>query len=151
MTLPSSGTISLSQMRNEFALGNPVSMSQMYGRGGAPGSGPISFSTMRGRSNSPFDVQPGTYSRSAFRTVSFAIVCTGSAVWNVSWSSALNTSQNIGNGGSGTTLQISLTSPRQGSADTGFWYPTLTRTATITATVNGRNYTWTITLTSQGT
>lgn len=51
MTLPSSGPISMAQMRNEYGLGNPVSMSQFYGKNGLPGSGPIRFSDFYGKSN----------------------------------------------------------------------------------------------------
>ena len=51
MTLPSSGPISMSQMRNEYGLSNPVSMSQFYGKPGIASSGPLAFSSFYGKSN----------------------------------------------------------------------------------------------------
>jgi hypothetical protein len=50
MTTPGSGPIAVSDVRSEFALSNPVSFSNFYGKGGAPGSGQISMSDMHGRS-----------------------------------------------------------------------------------------------------
>lgn len=51
MTLQGSGQISISQMRDEYALGNPISMSSFYGKNGLPGSGQIRFSDFYGKSN----------------------------------------------------------------------------------------------------
>lgn len=52
MTLPSSGQISIAQMRNEYNLGGGgVSMNQFYGKPGLPGSGALSFSAFHGKSN----------------------------------------------------------------------------------------------------
>ncbi|GEM_PF-3840992 len=48
MTTPS-GTISAQDVANEFGLGRPISFSSFYGKGGAPGSGPISLGDMRNR------------------------------------------------------------------------------------------------------
>lgn len=51
MTLQSSGAISMSQMRDEYGLSNPVSLSQFYGKNGLPSSGVIRFSDFYGKSN----------------------------------------------------------------------------------------------------
>ncbi len=51
MTLQSSGAISISQMRDEYGLSNPISMSNFYGKNGLPTSGAISFSNFYGKSN----------------------------------------------------------------------------------------------------
>ena len=51
MTLQSSGAISMSQMRNEYGLANPVKMSDFYGKNGLPTSGAIKFSDFYGKSN----------------------------------------------------------------------------------------------------
>lgn len=51
MTLQSSGQISIAQMRDEYLLGNPISMSGFYGKNGLPGSGQIKFSDFYGKSN----------------------------------------------------------------------------------------------------
>jgi hypothetical protein len=51
MTLPT-GTISMSQIRDEYGFGNPVSLGSARGKPGAPGAGAvISMSQMRGLSN----------------------------------------------------------------------------------------------------
>jgi hypothetical protein len=51
MTLPGSGLISIAQMRDEYGLGNPIAMSQLYGKPGIPSSGPLDFNTFHGKSN----------------------------------------------------------------------------------------------------
>ena len=51
MTLPT-GTISMSQVRDEYGFGNPVSLSAARGKPGAPGtSSSIAMSQLRGLSN----------------------------------------------------------------------------------------------------
>lgn len=50
MTLPGSGPISIAQMRDEYQMGNPISMNQFFGKPGIQGSGPISFSNFHGKS-----------------------------------------------------------------------------------------------------
>jgi hypothetical protein len=51
MTLPT-GTISMSQVRDEYGFGNPVSLSAARGKPGAPAAGSvISMSQLRGLSN----------------------------------------------------------------------------------------------------
>jgi F5/8 type C domain-containing protein len=59
MVLPSPGqTISLSQVRNEFGLGNPISMSQVRGRGSnVPSSGSMSMSGSLGGKSSYLKVR----------------------------------------------------------------------------------------------
>jgi len=60
MTLPSSGPITLFQIADEFGLAhNSVFPTAFYGKGGAPSSGVLTFTTFYGRSN---------YSLSAPRT-----------------------------------------------------------------------------------
>lgn len=51
MTLPSSGPLAISQMRDEYALSNPVAMSHFYGKNGLPSSGALSFGGFYGKSN----------------------------------------------------------------------------------------------------
>jgi len=53
MTLQSSGAISIAQMRDEYGLSNPVSMSDFYGKTGLPSSGAIRFSDFYGKSSYP--------------------------------------------------------------------------------------------------
>lgn len=107
MTLPSSGSISLSQMRDEFRLGNPVSMSQMLGRGGAPSSGSISFSTMRGRSGAVFSPLTGTYSVNEEGLAQFTISCTAPATWT--WTRDLTAiTASVATGGSATSITFAL-------------------------------------------
>lgn len=107
MTLPSSGSISLSQMRDEFRLGNPVSMSQMLGRAGAPSSGPISFSTMRGRSGAVFSPPSGTYTVMEEGLAQFTVSCTAPAVWT--WTRDQTAiSPTVATGGTATSINFSL-------------------------------------------
>jgi hypothetical protein len=62
MTTPTGFPISLSQMRTEFGLGLPCTFPDaFYGKGGAPASGTMSFSTMFNRSNISFNVPSGSY------------------------------------------------------------------------------------------
>lgn len=103
MTTPS-GTISAQDVINEFGLGKPVSFSQFYGKGGAPGSGPISLGDMRNRSNTPtFSPPPGNYQEDGYRTATFVLSCSRSATWTYTRSG-----QTAGNG----------TSPASGTAAT---------------------------------
>lgn len=50
MTLQSSGPISMGQIRDEYQLSNPISLSQGYGKPDLPGSGPISMGNFYGKS-----------------------------------------------------------------------------------------------------
>ena len=59
MPLPSSGTISLSQIQTEFGGSNPISLSEYYGvASGIPTSGTISMSQFHGKSAG---IPDGTY------------------------------------------------------------------------------------------
>lgn len=51
MTLPSSGSISIAQARDEYQLSNPVSMNQFIGKPNMQGGTPISFWDFYGKSN----------------------------------------------------------------------------------------------------
>ena len=52
MTLPASGPIDLYQIADEFGLAHTTTFpTGFYGKGGAPSSGPLSFSDFYGRSN----------------------------------------------------------------------------------------------------
>ena len=51
MTLPSSGTIKMSEIKAEFGGTNPVGLSDYYGKDGVPSSGTIKFSDFYGKSS----------------------------------------------------------------------------------------------------
>lgn len=139
MTTPS-GTISVQDVANEFGLSFPVTFSQFYGLGGAPGSGPISLYDMRNRSNVSFSPAEGTHNVQAQGTAYFNASCNVDAVWTYTKSTTVNI--NIGPSGStGRSVLVSLAAPR-GQTREG--------SITLTATANGRSRTWTVYLTAWG-
>ena len=50
MALPNSGPLSLSQIQAQFGGTNPISLSEYYGAGGVPVSGPLSVGDFYGKS-----------------------------------------------------------------------------------------------------
>tara|TARA_R100001460_G_scaffold32478_3_gene63647 strand:+ start:1039 stop:1863 length:825 start_codon:yes stop_codon:yes gene_type:complete len=72
MALPSVGSaISLSQIQSEFGGSNPISLSEYYGKGNAPGSGAITMSAdFGGTSNAPPD--PQTFSGAGTSNITIA-------------------------------------------------------------------------------
>lgn len=61
MTLQASGAISFSQIRTEYGMSNPVSLSQYYGKPGMQASGAIAMSNFYGKSNITRQPATGDY------------------------------------------------------------------------------------------
>lgn len=142
MTTPS-GTISAQDVINEFGLGKPVSFSQFYGKGGAPGSGPISLGDMRNRSNTPvFSPPPGNYNQEGYRTATFGVGCSRSATWTYTRSgTTANNGTSPASGAAATSLQSTQTLSGQ--------QVTTSCNLSIYATVDGVQYgPWSVTVTA---
>jgi hypothetical protein len=67
MTLQSSGPISFENIRAEYGMGYPVSLSQYYGKPGMQSSGPISLSDFYGKSNITRQPASGEYYSGSFK------------------------------------------------------------------------------------
>ena len=137
MTLPTSGPISAQNVANEFGLSSPILFSTFYGKGGAPGSGPISLADMYGRSNVPiFNPGPGSYSAG---TGGFFTITSSTPV---SWSY----SQNHSPAGSGADISSGATA----SSITLFPPNQEFFSQSVTYTVSAAGQSWTITITTPG-
>jgi hypothetical protein len=149
MTLPASGNISWNDICVEFSL-NPstaVWPASFYGKGGAPGSGSLSFNNFYGRSAAAaYNPMPGTYTfedngiNGAGGLGASASVTrnAGSAVWTyvISGANIGAVSPSIGSGGSAATVTFNL------AANTAMHGSD--RSATVTLTQAGN--TWTLNL-----
>jgi hypothetical protein len=150
MTLPASGNISWSQICTEFSL-NPTTAvwpASFYGKGGAPGSGNLSFSDFYGRSaGGSFTPAPGTYtytdngqlgSAGGGPGASVTISSTTTQTWTYSATGSSSYSATLASGGSGTSIGFNL------PAATG----TSNRSTAIT--LNAGANAWNITLFATG-
>lgn len=134
MTLQTSGPISIAQMRNEFALSNPISLNQFYSKPGLPTGGVISFSDFYGKSNivfTPSEQEVNRFSASGSLVQQFT--CNQVAVWT--WSGSGVASFNIANGGSHTSMTITVPFVNGGVRR---WV------GTITGASNGVSMTWNV-------
>ncbi len=141
MTLPSTGAISLEQMRVEFGLPRPVSMSQMRDKGGAPASGAISFATMRGRSNVSFTPSSNEVAVYGQTEALVMLSCSQEAVWTYTKVGGADPSINLASGGTGTFLTIRFNPSSVVSQ----------ATYNVTATVGGISMSWNVYLETTGT
>ena len=88
MVLQTSGAISIAQMRDEYQLGNPISMNQFYGKPGIQGSGVISFGDFYGKSNFTAYLTPGdqiTSGNTTSKALNTTLVASGGNVVNLTW------------------------------------------------------------------
>ena len=143
MALPSNWPLSMQQMRDEYGLGNPVSMNQFYGKPGIQASGTIAFSDFLGKSNVAWSVAAGNHVLDDVDTVSFYISCTVPAVWTYTVTG---------------TATGRYTYPATSGATANYFNcsmsttPKLTRSSTWTLSANAQGITrnWTIRLTAYG-
>lgn len=142
MTLPAAPPISWTQICAEFGL-NPATAvwpASFYGKGGAPGSGALSFADFLGRSAAPpvtFNPVAGNYyvdDGGISQTVNFAISASQAVVWT--WTRTGTGTCNVVSGNSAVTITFTQTA---GLND---------RTGTFTVSANGQ--TWTVTLSTTG-
>ena len=134
MTLPGSGSISIAQMRDEYGMGNPVSMNQFYGKPGIQGSGALSFSNFHGQSNITvsWSHEAGTYSKSGSPGVNFQLSCSQVATWT--WTRSGSGLSSPGNGGSSTVITFTVTAINNNSRTFGTFY--------VTGTSHGVSRSW---------
>ena len=114
-----------------------------YGKGGAPGSGALSFSDFFGRSGVPsgpsFTPAPGSYSANGATSASFSVSASENVVWNYTTSGGVVGSPASGSSVIAVTFTLSTTTnPKSG-------------VATLSCTVGGITYNWNITLDVTGT
>lgn len=93
-----------------------------------------------------FTPPSGSYSSAGGNSAGYILQCSQSATWTWSVDNPANTSVTIPSGGSGTTIQFIVTSPRRTDGQT----LTVTRVFRVTGTSGGTSATFTITITSQG-
>jgi hypothetical protein len=141
MTLPSGTTIAVSQVRDEFGMGNPVSFSQLRGKGAAPGAGPVSLSNLWGAASVSFSPPGNDVGNSGTGLAQITLSCNRDAVWTWSANAPASFSASLGSGGTASSITFAVSS--NVNAD---------RVATIdvTATVNGISKSWHVTLTAYG-
>lgn len=146
MTLPSSGAISMGQIRDEFGFGNPFAINSMYGRNSSPtaipSSGALAFSLFYGKSNvAPVSFTPagGSYSRTAQGVVNYTLSCSTTALWTYSATGLVTSNLNSGQSGGSITFSLSSAgaTPRSGSV-------------TVTGSANGVSASYTLTLQANG-
>ena len=58
MTLPSSGTITWTMIKNEYGLSNGFALSELYGKPGIPSSGQLKMSDFYGKSAATMSISP---------------------------------------------------------------------------------------------
>jgi len=146
MTLPSSGSISLSQVRTELNAGGAISLGQASVRNlaGVP-SGAISLSQLRGKSNIMFTPAGGAVSASNQEFVSVTLRCTVPAVWTYTRNSGtLETSSSPASGSTSTSVTFSVSAHNVKNDiwtnGSGSW--------TVTASAGGISTSYTVTLTA---
>ena len=160
MTLQTSGAISLSQVQTEFGGANPISMSEYYAgganvpgstsgvNGAVPTSGAISMSKFFGTSDVAFSPSGGASVGAAVALsdigslyASVTITCNQTATWNRSITSGSGGSASVSNGGSATSITISISTTEFGGAkDT---------TYAVSGTAGGITQYWNVTVTAE--
>lgn len=128
MTLPSSGSISLRDIANEYGATGTVSLRDFLGKPGVPSSGNLSITNFYGKSNITFSPPPGTLGRVGTVTIG--------ASQNVGWN--------------WTTSGPALPNRTQGQVAPNITFNNSsgdTALITLTSTAGG---TWNITLASDG-
>ena len=160
MTLQSSGAIKFSEIQTEFGGSNPVSASEYYAggayvpgstsgvNGAVPASGTISISKFYGTSDVAFSPDGGTSAGAAVALSDFGslyasvtITCNQSATWNYSITSGSGGSASVSNGGSATSITISIsTTEFGGTKDTSY---------AVSGTAGGITRYWNVTVTAE--
>lgn len=159
MTLPSSGPLSLFDIKGEFG-GSAAPALQDYYAGGAfvpagttgtggpiPSSGGISIQAFYGSSNVIFSPaggssgSPNIIDSSGSTNTSVSISCNRSATWNWSLSGSTRATSSVPNGGSSTFITFSLSTTK----------PSYSSTFNVSATVGGTTKYWIINLEVDGT
>ncbi len=141
MTTPS-GTISAQDVGTEFGVNHPISFSQFYGLGGAPGSGPISLGDMRNRSAyvaPQFEPSPGVYEDDLPQ---FTASCNKPALWQYTSTGTGVLSSSVPNGSTSDDITLSLAvNAQQGFAQ---------RTVNLTGTSEDVQVVYQVELTAYG-
>lgn len=152
MPLPTTGPISLSAVAGELGrvVGTAISLGETAVRNLAGvASGAISLSQLYGKGGATFSPAGGTSSgspmalsdwRSGGGTAQVTITCSQAAVWTYSRSGTYG-SANVASGGSATSITFSL-------SNSG--YTVRESTWTVSGTVGGTTRYWVVTLTNDG-
>lgn len=139
MTLPAAPPLSIAQIVTEFGIATPaVFPRDFYGKGGAPATGALSFSDFLGRSNVAFSPTPGDYSASGSGSAGFTVDASVPVVWTFTKDATVTAS--VASGATGTEITFTITAT--GVEKTG--------NVTLTATLNGSTFEWTISLDATG-
>lgn len=112
MTLPSSGSLSISQIAAEFEVALPcVFPDAFYGKPGVPASGPLTLpDSFYGLSNARFEPNGGSLYDSGLASASVIITATPNATWTFT-GGGLGGSVSRTSGSSGPSIVFSLSSP----------------------------------------
>lgn len=144
MTLPASGAISLNQIADEFGLARSTAFpTGFYGKGGAPGSGALSFADFYGRSSTPVSVftpNGGTVADEEQGTASVTLTCNNPATWTYTQNGSQGTAS-LASGGSGTSITFNVSATGKVTVSTSF---------SVTGTSNGVSRNFTVNLTADG-
>ena len=126
MTLPSSGSISMAQIRDEYGMGNPIAMSQLYGKPGIPGSGAISFSNFHGMSAITWTPAGANVIRAGRGTISQSFASSAPSVWT--WTANAGSTGTFSQswGATASSVLLTVTLPTSGSRR---WHGTVTSTS----------------------
>lgn len=146
MTLPSTGSLSISQVNTELgrSSGATTSLGETTVRSlAAVASGAIGMSNLQGKSAgaAPTTYSPvaGTYSVDGMGSASFSITASAATTWTYTKTGAGATSVTVASGSSSTSISFSLTNSSASDKIVTF---------TITATSGGVSQTFTVTLTA---
>lgn len=139
MTLPSSGSISMAQIRDEYGMGNPVSISQLYGKPGIPSSGGISFANFHGQSAMTWTPIPVNFVRLGRGSISQAFTSSSPSVWTWVANGGSSGSFSQAWGATASSVLITVSLPSAGSRR---WH------GTITSTAGNATKTWNVDITA---
>lgn len=121
MTLPGSGPISINDIAAEFGMPNNSPFpSAFYGKGGAPGSGPLSFADFYGRSNNKIAA-----TKTSVRALGFGasdvstITVTGGTISTITLISGTESARVLKSGYGAASGTISISNPTSGNGIVG--------------------------------
>jgi hypothetical protein len=142
MTLPASGTITLTMIAAEYGESLPRTLTHYYGKPGLPASGAIKFSDFYGKEAITFTPVPGTYDDSNSGTSTLTVSSNIAVPWTYTKASSTTASSTSGT----TTTSITFTVTSTGSGG----HLSRSDTVILSTTYNGVTYNWTLNLTAAG-